>query len=474
LSDLSRAAGTTILPRLVHGVSSRRFLAGAVAVLVLAAAARAVVGPGALGYDAAWSLIWGLDLAAGRVPDLQTTAAPTPHPLSNALAVLLSVVGRDTASTTLMTISWLSLGALAWGITRVGATLFSWPVGLLAALIVMTRDVILMMTTGALVDLPFLALVIWAALLEIRQPRRGTAVLLLLAAAGLLRPEAWLLSGAYAIWILPAQEGSRRMGTVALAAGAPAIWTVADLCLTGDPFHSLHGTQALAGEMNRPRSFHTAIELAPRYLRESLGPTAAPIALVGVIVGLRSQRRASVLPCVLIALGLATFLALGVADLPLLERYLLLPTVMLALFCAVAALGWTALPREDKRRRAWQLGGTVAVALLVLGSPRVVSDVRSLQAFLQDRRDVRQELRAAMRDPAVARASRECDIVASEGYHRPFVILWLERPPASVVRRPPAPGVTALVLDYVTAGPPAPGARTLYEGERWSAMAMGC
>ena len=95
--------------------------------------------------------------------------------------------------------------------------------------------------------------------------------------------------------------------------------------------------------MNRPRSLATAIDLAPTYLRESLGGLVAPVARRRPCRRAALMRRASVLPCVLIVLGLATFFALGVADLPLLERYLLLPTVMLALFCALAAVGWTAL-----------------------------------------------------------------------------------------------------------------------------------
>ena len=47
-------------------------------------------------------------------------------------------------------------------------------------------------------DIPFIALVLWAVVLEARKPRRGPAVLVLLSVAGLLRPEAWLVSLAYA------------------------------------------------------------------------------------------------------------------------------------------------------------------------------------------------------------------------------------------------------------------------------------
>ena len=48
---------------------------------------------------------------------------------------------------------------------------------------------------------PFAALVIGAVLLEARHRKRGYAVLVLLAVAGLLRPEAWLLSGLYVLYI---------------------------------------------------------------------------------------------------------------------------------------------------------------------------------------------------------------------------------------------------------------------------------
>ncbi len=54
------------------------------------------------------------------------------------------------------------------------------------------------------IDIPYLALVVWAIALEAQQPRRGTAVFALLALAGLLRPEAWLLAGLYFLWTLPA------------------------------------------------------------------------------------------------------------------------------------------------------------------------------------------------------------------------------------------------------------------------------
>ena len=54
-------------------------------------------------------------------------------------------------------------------------------------------------------------MVIWAAVLEFERPRRGGVVWLLLFAASLMRPEAWLLMGIYWLWMF-----------------GPATWCAAD------------------------------------------------------------------------------------------------------------------------------------------------------------------------------------------------------------------------------------------------------
>ena len=64
------------------------------------------------------------------------------------------------------------------------------------------------------------------------------------------------------------------------------------------------------------------------------------------------------------------FLALGLADLPLLIRYLLVPAVMLCLFCGLLAFGWTALPRSDPAWRAWVAGGVVCLVVTAAFVPR--------------------------------------------------------------------------------------------------------
>ena len=77
-----------------------------------------------------------------------------------------------------MAMLWLTLlsfGALVYLTYRLGAELFSPWVGLVAALVVLTRPAIERDALLGYQDVPFAALVIGAVLLEARRPRRGVA-----------------------------------------------------------------------------------------------------------------------------------------------------------------------------------------------------------------------------------------------------------------------------------------------------------
>src|SRR5688572_2678000 len=56
----------------------------------LAVISALALGPGYPGYDAAWALVWGGEIAGGELPDYRVPFAPTPHPLANLVAVPLS------------------------------------------------------------------------------------------------------------------------------------------------------------------------------------------------------------------------------------------------------------------------------------------------------------------------------------------------------------------------------------------------
>jgi hypothetical protein len=222
----------------------------------------AVYGTGYVAYDGMYSLVWGADLAHGQQPDLEVPVAPTPHPLANLMGALLSPFG-DGAPAILLGAVMLSFGLVGWAAVGLGRALFSWPVGLGFAFVLLTRELLVNEALQASIDIPFLALVLWAAALEARKPRRGAAVLVLLGLAGLLRPEAWFLAAVYWFYLWPQATSKRRTALALLAASAPLLWASFDLVVTGDPLFSLHGTQDLAAELDRPRRVGVAFEAMP-------------------------------------------------------------------------------------------------------------------------------------------------------------------------------------------------------------------
>jgi hypothetical protein len=268
---------TTVAPP--GGAQWRRAEPLVVAALALAAVGAALLVPTYPNYDTYFHLVWGRDLVHGVKPDFDAYAAPTEHPLFLALCALVGLMGAD-ADRALVVTCVLSLVALAWGTFRVGEACFgAWP-GLLAAAFVGSSFAFLLYAARAYVDVPFLALVMWAAAMEARAPRRGAAVMVVLAVAGLLRPEAWVLAGAYWLWC-----GRRRLDLLALAVAAPLTWCLVDLLVTGDPLFSLHATSDLADELHRNRGLSSIPGSFVSFVTDTARP---PVALAGVVGAVRA------------------------------------------------------------------------------------------------------------------------------------------------------------------------------------------
>src|SRR5215217_2181760 len=223
--------------------AARRFAPAAATSGIVAVLLEVVYRPWFGNYDARYALLWAQDVANGHLPEYTADFAPTPHPLQTAFGLLALPFG-DAADDVLVLVTLLAFGALVYLAYALGAQLFSPWVGLVAALVVLTRPAMERDALLAYQDVPFAALVVGAVLVEARRPRAGVPALALLAVAGLLRPEAWVLSGLYVLWIW--RETDRRVLVLALAAAAPVIWALSDWIVTGDPLHSLHGTADLA------------------------------------------------------------------------------------------------------------------------------------------------------------------------------------------------------------------------------------
>lgn len=418
-------------------------LAGLVALI---APAIFVIAPTYPQYDSYFHLVWGRMVLHGQKPDFEAYAAPTQHPLYIAVGGLASLLGTDAGQRALVALTLLSLSVLVLGTFVLGRRCFGdWP-GAVAALFVGTSFAFLLYAVRAYVDVPFLAVVVWAAVLAVGG--RRVAPMSLLALAGLLRPEAWILAGALWLWTVRAEP--RRLTLTALAATGPVLWALTDLVVTGDPLFSLHATSTLAENLGRTRG----ITHVPGSLVSFLASVARPpVALLGVIGAVLAVRRwgakRMAVPLALLGAGIVTFIATGFAGLSILPRYLTVPVVALCLFAGYALAGFTTLEAGHTRVRAWRTGAALAV---ILGLAFVAIRAPSATKLRDELRFVRSshiDLVAILDDPAVIRGAR-CGPISFPNYRLVPDTRWQLDVPAPRVRarsdERPRRGVAIFVL----------------------------
>ncbi len=383
---------------------------------------------GFLNYDTLYSLIWGRDVVHGWTPGYEHTLAPTPHPLAEAVGMAASLLGTDGGYTAMLALAMLAFGAFVWGVFLLGRETFGLAAGVLAAIVVATRDPFLSQAARGYVDIPFLALVVAAAVLEVRRPRRGLPVLVLLGLAGLLRPEAWLLGGAYWLYVARGMEGRRAAVLAAVAVAPPLLWALSDLAVTGDPFHSLTFTRDTAETLGRPQGVENVPEILPRRLGEILRWVPLVGGTAGFFLALRFARDRALVPAALALLGGLAFVAIGVAGLSLLGRYLFLPAAMLAVFFGYAAFGWREIP-HDRARSLW-IGGATVLLIAFVGSTisHQTDRLDRLRDGIQLRGEIQDDLRDLTRDDVAEPLLERCGPVYVPN-HRPVPVLawYLDR-----------------------------------------------
>jgi hypothetical protein len=379
-------------------------------------------------YDTIYALVWGRELAHGVSPDYGAALPPTPHPLADLLGMVTTPLGDGAIGVT-MAIAYLSLGLVGYLVYRLGALWFDRPIGALAALIVLTRAPYLSNGLRAYVDLPYIALCLGALVIESKRPRAGWPVLVLLALAGLLRPEAWGFSLAYlaylALWperspsgpdgemrmsleradtqsaglVRPALGRARDIlisprgaALIALALAAPLLWVLFDWITTGEPLYSLIGTQETVDTLKRRTGPVDVVLYGPRALGEVMQWPGMVGALGGIVLGFAFLRRRSALGIAAAALALVAFAFLGAAGLAIIARYTMLGAAILAIFVAVALLGWRLLDAGHPWRRRWQAFAGLVALMFVLWLPNQWDLDSTVHSDLSDQGTIERDL----------------------------------------------------------------------------------
>jgi hypothetical protein len=361
-------------------------------------------------YDSFYALLWGRDLLHLHLPDFHVYRAPTEHPLAIAFGMFCSIFGQGGARLMVLG-SIASFVALVAGSYRLSRLCFGPVVGFVAALLVLSRFFVENLAAQGYLDITYVALVVWAAALEVERPRRGGPVFALLAAAGLLRPDAWVLSGVYWLWCSWRADNRKRLRYLLFAASAPLIWALLDTIVTGNPLYSLTATSGLAQELERTQGFGSVVASVWNYGERIDKLPVVLGGLLGIPLAVWMAPRRVLVPLATLGLLLFVYLAEGAVGASVVDRYLLGAATMLLPFCAVTIGGWAMLRPGTALRRVWLAGAAVLVVFGAASAATTLS-LSSLRTTLEYHEDFHKGLAAALADGRVRAQLHRCPLLS--------------------------------------------------------------
>jgi len=387
----------------------------AVAVVALVGAASLLV-PAALGYDAwAWT-VWGRQLAHF---DLDTTAGPSFKPLPVLILAPLSVLGGAAPAVWMAAMRACAAASLLLAY-KLGVRLAGPLAGAGAALsLVLSADLYRTALLGS-AEPALIALTLGAV--DRHVDGRRDHALVLVAVAGLIRPEAWVLLAGYGLYVWLREPRLRPLAAVAVVL-PPALWLGLDWAGSGDPLHA-SATATEATEGSAARASVPAVEVVRRAADAVIVPTVV-LAAVGVAAAWRRRDR-RVLSLAVLALGwIAVVAVMAEVGFTGTRRYLAAPAAAL---CIVAGVGLAWLLDAVRERRA-RIATACAVGALALvpALQRAREEARTL-SVARSQADQLAELRRAV-DRAGGRAA-----VLRAG--RPAINPWLQTALAWELRAP--------------------------------------
>ncbi|WP_372790538.1 hypothetical protein [Paraconexibacter sp.] len=389
-------------PTPIFGQPSPRVMWALIAVAAVALLAVLVgheLGP--LTEDVEWHQLWAAQVLAGDSPEFDQGS--TPHPLVLALATLAAVPGSDGFADAAM--SAVALGGLV-GVALACFGLALWAsdsvgLALAAGVAVALRPFIVATAAIGYFDLLYAALVLFAVLAAVRG--RARAALVLLALAGLVRPDAWILSLVLLalLWRAGRLRGRREVAAAGLlVVAAPIVWTLMDVAVTGELGYSFTHTRDLAVALERQRGPIDALVYGPLRLAQAMNVELAALAMAGLLAcvaagRLRGTDRWLAVGAVAVAGASVVANAFGTS---ILQRYMIPGAAMLVVLGAVAVYRCIATPGWPR-----PLGVAVVVLALLAVGVRV--------AELPEERDASSRARAATAEIETAArvAARTCD-----------------------------------------------------------------
>jgi hypothetical protein len=247
----------------------------------------------------------------------------------------------------------------------------------------------------------------------------------LLGLASLMRPEAWLLIGLYWLWLAvdPAITWTRRIWTAAVAMVGPITWAAVDKIVTGDALYSLHSTSSLAEDLGRAKGLSSTPHATWAFL-VSLDKWPVLVAgIVGLLLASYVTPKRLGMPVIMLVIGLGTFGLVGVAGLSIINRYLLVPSLMVMIFAAVTLGGWTMIER-GRMRSIWAASAVAIVAFGIVFTATHVKLIR-FDAELGFRKYYHRSLEAIVEDPQVRDAVRRCGPISTPNHKLIPDVRWL-------------------------------------------------
>jgi hypothetical protein len=391
-------------------------------------AALSLLLPWALAFDP-WSwLVWGREVT--RL-ELDTAGGPSWKPLPVLATTALSVAGRAAPALWLVLARAGGLLAIA-GAAALAGRLAGTVAAVTAAGAVALSDWWLFNTALGNSEGLLAAAVLWAVFAHLAGHRRVALVLLL--AAALLRPEAWLFLGGYALWLWRA--GGEPLWLPALALlPVPLLWLGPDALGAGGALGASSAARGTASPQSAVNADVPALEVLADFADLLTFPVLVAAAAGAAMGGVTARRLAAA------ALGWVVLVAVmteaGYAGNP---RY---NVAAAAVGCVLAGVGVAAVERRRSVPATWILAAALLAGVLAF----TAGDLSDQLGELGDRADRRTQLDALVERAGGAQAIRACAPVRTVQPMKAMLAWRVDvsmepvadppRAPAAVFRAPP-------------------------------------